>query len=394
MSSIRKRRLKSGKIAWQVDYRDGTGKRRHRQFATRRDADGFMVKARSEVAAGVHTPSSTSITVADAGRLWIETGEGQDLERTTIDQYRQHLELHIVPFLGKVKLAQLSAPMVREFEDTLRAAERSPEMIKKIISSLGSILVDAQERGLVAQNVVRSLRQLRRRGKERRAERRAKGRLKVGVDIPLPQEIKAIVAHVNTRWRPLLITAIFSGLRASELRGLPWANVDIKKGELLVRQRADRFNQIGPPKSGAGERTVPLPPIVVNTLREWKLACPKSELDLVFPNRSGNIESHANIINRGLIPAQLTAGLTTKSLNGQGQPIITAKYTGLHALRHFYASWCINRKADGGLELPAKVVQDRLGHASIVMTLDLYGHLFPTNDARNELAEAERLLLA
>jgi integrase len=285
MSSIRKRRLKSGKIAWQVDYRDGTGKRRHRQFATRRDADGFMVKARSEVAAGVHTPSSTSITVADAGRLWIETGEGQDLERTTIDQYRQHLELHIVPFLGKVKLAQLSAPMVREFEDTLRAAERSPEMIKKIISSLGSILVDAQERGLVAQNVVRSLRQLRRRGKERRAERRAKGRLKVGVDIPLPQEIKAIVAHVNTRWRPLLITAIFSGLRASELRGLPWANVDIKKGELLVRQRADRFNQIGPPKSDAGERTVPLPPIVVNTLREWKLACPKSELEPSVPER-------------------------------------------------------------------------------------------------------------
>jgi integrase len=53
-----------------------------------------------------------------------------------------------------------------------------------------------------------------------------------------------------------------------------------------------------------------------------------------------------------------------------------AKYTGLYSLRHFYASWCINRRADGGLELPAKVVQERLGHSSIAMTMNTYGHLF------------------
>ena len=71
-----------------------------------------------------------------------------------------------------------------------------------------------------------------------------------------------------------------------------------------------------------------------------------------------------------------------------------AKYTGLHALRHFYASWCINRKADGGLELPPKVVQERLGHSTIAMTLDVYGHLFPRHDDSEELAAAERALLA
>src|SRR6478672_3424902 len=70
-----------------------------------------------------------------------------------------------------------------------------------------------------------------------------------------------------------------------------------------------------------------------------------------------------------------------------------AKYSGLHALRHFYASWCINRKDDGGLELPAKIVQARLGHASIVMTMDTYGHLFPSQDDGAELASAERTLL-
>ena len=70
------------------------------------------------------------------------------------------------------------------------------------------------------------------------------------------------------------------------------------------------------------------------------------------------------------------------------------KYSDLHALRHFYASWCINRKADGGLELPAKVVQERLGHASIVMTMDTYGHLFPASNDRAELEAASAALWA
>jgi integrase len=138
-------------------------------------------------------------------------------------------------------------------------------------------------------------------------------------------------------------------------------------------------------KSEAAERAVPLPPMVVNTLREWKLACPKGELDLVFPNGRGNVESYSNIINRGLIPLMVKAGIT--SANGN------AKYTGLHSLRHFYASWCINRRVDGGLELPLKVVQARLGHASIQMTADRYGHLFPRGDDGAELAAAEKAFL-
>jgi integrase len=62
--------------------------------------------------------------------------------------------------------------------------------------------------------------------------------------------------------------------------------------------------------------------------------------------------------------------------------------------RHFYASWCINRKEDGGLGLPLKVVQHRLGHSTIQMTADVYGHLFPSGDDGAELAAAEKLLLA
>jgi integrase len=71
-----------------------------------------------------------------------------------------------------------------------------------------------------------------------------------------------------------------------------------------------------------------------------------------------------------------------------------AKYTGLHALRHFYASWCINRKEDGGIGLPPKSVQVRMGHSTLAMTMDTYGHLFPRGDDTKELAEAEGALLS
>jgi integrase len=415
--SVRKRvwttRLGVEKEAWVADYVDQHGERHLKTFKRKKEADAFADNAGVEVRQGFHAPVTGSLTLADAGKLWIATAERNGLENTTIDQYRQHLGLHIVPYLGRIKLAHLTAPMVREFEDKLlrgtaapdeaQSTRRSPAMAKKVLRSLGSLIAEAQERGLVARNVVRDLRGHRRRGKERRAERRQKGKLKVGVDIPTRDEIKAIIANLDGRWRPILLTAIFTGLRASELRGLRWSDIDFKRRELHVTQRADRYNEVGRPKSESGERTLPLTPIVIIALREWKLICPKhkGELLYMFPNGSGNIENHANILRRGFMPAQIAAAVTEQALDRagvavldmQGQPIMRAKYTGLHALRHFYASWCINRRADGGLELPAKLVQERLGHSSIVMTMDVYGHLVPRGDDSLELEAAERLLL-
>jgi integrase len=226
--------------------------------------------------------------------------------------------------------------------------------------------------------------------KSRRSRRAdGNGKLKIGVDIPSPAEMRAIVSKLDTaagRFGPLLLTAIFTGLRASELRGLRWDDVDLKRSELHVRQRADRYGKIGRPKSEAGERTVPLPPMLVAALRKHRLAAPRSELGLAFPNSMGGINNRALIVEDGFHPLQVAAGIVDQ--HGR------AKYKGLHSLRHFYASWCINRRVDGGLELPLKLVQARLGHASIQMTADTYGHLFPRGDDGAEMAAAERAFLA
>jgi integrase len=275
-------------------------------------------------------------------------------------------------------------------------------MVRAVTASLHSIFVVAQEQGRAAHNPLAQRTRLKRSRGKNGADRHKK-KLRIGTDIPAPDEIRAIIAAAKGRWRPFLLIAIFTGLRASELRGLNWTDIDLDKSELHVRQRADRWNRIGSPKSAAGERTVPLPPTVLNELKKWKLKCPKNadgKHGLVFPNGNGNAENHSNIVKRGLIPTMLAANVTvpvldkdgTPTRDKDGKPSVRAKYQGLHAFRHFFASWCINRKADGGLELPAKVVQERMGHASIQITLDRYGHLFPRGDDSHELAVAEQAL--
>lgn len=386
------------KSAWVVDYFDMAGKRRLKTFTKKKDADAFAATAKVEVREGVHVADSASATIEEAGKLWLASARAAGLERATIEDYERHLRMHIVPHIGASKLPSLSIAKIRSFEDQLREAGRSAAMIKKVLVSLGSLLADAQERGLVARNVVRDMKGRRGNG-EKRQEKRQKGRLKVGIDIPTREEVKALVGILTGRWRPLILTATFCGLRASELRGLRWQDVDLEKREVRVHQRADRFNDIGRPKSISGERTVPAPPMVINALREWKLSCPKKDsgktdasgekimvLDLVFPNGTGKVEQLNNILRRGLHPAWVAAGVAVDSgeVDEDGKPVLAPKYTGMHALRHFYASWCINRRKDGGLELPPKVVQERLGHSSIMMTMDVYGHLFPRSDDADE----------
>jgi integrase len=376
--SVRKRAWVTAKgekkEAWLVDY-SVNGKRHFETFDRKKDADERHAEIKVDVRKGIHTALNKSITVAQAADDWIAFVELERRERSTLAQYRQHAELHIKPRLGNERLAKLTTPRINAFRDDLLKHLSRP-LAKKVLTSLKSLLRDAQRRGNVAQNVAADV--------SIGVDKRAKRKLKVGVDIPTAEEIKRIVHAAKGRQRPFLLTAIFTGLRASELRGLRWEDVDLKRSELHVRQRADRYCAIGKPKSEAGERCVPLGPLVLNTLKEWKLACTKSELNLVFPTNRGHIDHHANVL-RGLEPVLIEAGVTKS-----GKP----KYGGLHAFRHFYASWCINRKADGGLELPAKVVQERLGHSSIIMTMDTYGHLFPRNDDGSELAAAEHALLA
>jgi integrase len=376
--SVRKRVWKTArgemKEAWIVDYIDQHGERHIETFSRKKDADDRHAAIKMEVGHGIHTAHSDSQTVAEAAENWITAIQLEGRERSTIDQYRDHVTHHINPRLGREKLAKLTTPRVSKFRDDLLAT-LSRAQAKKVLTSFKALLKDAKRRGHVAQNVALDV--------SISSDKRGKKKLVIGVDIPTPDAIKSLIhAATDIDARSRLLVLAFTGLRSSELRGLRWSDVNLSRSELHVKQRLDPYGEIGQPKSDSSDRTIPFGPLVLNALKQWKLVCPKGALGLVFPDEQGQPERHVTMLRRIVWPLQIAAGV----INGKG----AAKYQGIHAFRHFYASWCINRRADGGLELPIKTVQQRLGHSSILLTSDVYGHLFPRSDDGSELAEAER----
>jgi hypothetical protein len=162
MSAVHKRRWTTSageaRESWVVDYTDGKGVRRRKTFARKKDADAFAATATVEIREGVHVADSASVTVKAAGKLWITSAKASGLERSTTAQYDQHVRLHIEPLIGSMKLSAISIPAIRSFEDRLRQEGRSPAMVRKILVSLGTLIADAQERGLTARNPVRDMR--------------------------------------------------------------------------------------------------------------------------------------------------------------------------------------------------------------------------------------------
>jgi len=256
-------------------------------------------------------------------------------------------------------------------------------MTGKIVRALSSILAEGMRRGLVAQNVSAKV-------KAGRSKRE-----KPKVVIPTTAELKAIIANADEDMKALVMVAIFAGLRSSEIRGLRWKDVNFKAKTVTVAQRADKYCHLGPPKSEAGYRTIPIGDALVAELKKWKLRCPIGGLDLVFPNRAGKVQDYGHLLRRKFYPLQVKAGICDPVLidgkpkfDAKKQPVFGARY-GLHSLRHAAASAWIKQRID------LKRLQVWIGHENIELTLDTYGHLI-TDDVGDAalVAAAQAELLA
>jgi integrase len=121
--SVRKRkwttRAGEEREAWVVDYTDQHGERHIETFAKKKEADARHAEVKVDVRAGVHVATSKSANIREAGESWIRASEAHGLERATIKQYREHVGQHIVPFIGAIKLSEISPQTVRKFEDRL-----------------------------------------------------------------------------------------------------------------------------------------------------------------------------------------------------------------------------------------------------------------------------------
>lgn len=373
--------------AWVVNYTDRQGKRRLKTFKAKKLADAFAARSRVEIDQGTHVADTASITVAQAAEDWIKAvGVGRNgrsaAEASTLRQYRTHIDLHINPELGTMKLSKLTGPKAATFRDHLLAT-MSRALAKKVLVSFKSIIREAQTRGNIVANPAAAV----------TIQSASDGRHKVEVQIPERAEIRAMLTRLDElasqsnaqranawrRYRVLILTAVHTGMRASELRGLPWDAIDLKAGTIEVRQRADENGKIGSPKSTSSRRKISIPAPLVARLREWRAECPPGPL--AMPNWQGEVEALANIHTRAWKPLQVATGIVRKG--DKGKPV--GKYR-FHDLRHFRAAMLI---ADGA---NAKEVQAELGHASIVVTMDVYGSLFRDDGAEQQRRDrAERL---
>lgn len=396
MSSISiKKKTKAGKpmrradgsYIWAADVVHDNGQRESKAtFRTKEEARTWAEGALSQSRVGVYVPDAKSITMADACELWIDKADGR-LEKSTVKGYKEHAYRHIIPELGAMKLSKIDRGTILSFVDKARK-EKSEAMARKLLGSLNAILNTAMDYGKVANNVAAGVRMP-----------KTTKRTKAEIRIPTRDEITTILDAAKVRYtddRPnqnmrsrrgyyeMLRLAAFTGLRISEIRGLRWDNVDLDTGEVVVRERADAFGDIGDPKSAQGAREVPMGAGLIAALKEWKIAQPPAQREngLVFPNGKGNPENLQNLYRRFLWPLEEECGLIDK----EGEELVP-RY-GFHAFRHFYASVLIS------LNHSVVEVQRLMGHASAQMTLDVYGHLFrKREDGRDIGAEMEAAVL-
>ena len=406
MASLQKRSWtnKAGTVStgWRVTYTDQSGRIRTKQFKLRSAAKAFRDTVESTVRDGTHVHDRDKIPVGEAGDIWLKACQnGRDgrapVDLHTYKSYKGLLKNHIKPRIGGAKISKLGKAAIAKFRDDLIEDGVSRAMTKKAVGTLSSILEEMFGRELVAVNRAKGVR-VAVKTREDAAEDEK-------VTIPTRDQIQLLVAKARlwasappaivvrgiTTKTPrfkkergrmfyiLMRVSIATGMRISEVLGLPAKNVNLKEGTIAVTQRLDQSGRIGKPKSRAGYRTLEIPADVVRELREWMLQRPKGEKDLVFPNGSGGAERYTNIRRRFWLVLLESIGAARLVIDAAANDDRLDTDFGIHGLRHFHASQYI---ATGATPLD---VMTRMGHSSIQVTYDIYGHLF-----QDELAKARR----
>jgi integrase len=332
-------------------------------FVTRSEAVAAMNRLQLELADGTYV-GLTYLTTGEYLAAWCEAVAVDGLIRpTTAKTYNVAVRVHIAPVLGSVPLQQLTRNAIRGLYETLRESGRArgepgglaPKAVYNVHLTLHRALEDAVADGLLRYNPAA------------RAHRPTAS--KIEMRVWSSAQLRQFLASVERdAMFPLWRLAATTGMRRGELLGLGWSDVDLDGARLTVRRQLIRIGRrtgFGRPKTEAGRRCISLDPTTVEVLRQHKQrhavtwredeSSYPSELDLVFCRPDGN----------GRDP-DVVSHQFTHLVRQAGLPKIR-----LHDLRHTHATLALQ----AGVH--PKVVQERLGHASVKVTLDTYSHVMP-----------------
>lgn len=287
------------------------------------------------------------------------------MTRKMLTVYKGHVNNHILHpdhGLAHRKLSQLTPRSVGDFRDRLRTAGVTVPTARKILSTLHSALDYAISQDWVATNAAHGSRVI---GPRNEGSKK--------ITPPSKKDLRAILDAADEDFRLMLLFAASTGARAGEQWAARWRDVDLQNDKLHIGRRVDAYGEEGAPKSAAGVRTIPISNQLTAMLKAWKLKSKfKRPDDLIFPNSEGTYLGHDNLIKRRFLPLfdALDAAHKDDPTNSPPPP---SRFN-WHALRHFAVSCWI----EAGFA--PKTVQTFAGHASLQVTMDRYGHLFPSED--------------
>jgi len=361
---ITKRSKDSYSIVLELDKDPVTGKRKQQWITvigTKKNAEKKLSELLSQIDTGSFIkPSKT--TLADYLDRWLTDYVYPNLAPRTAEGYACIVRQHLIPKLGNKSLTQLRPEHLQKYYAEMLESGRhdktgglTAQTVRHHHTALHKALQTAVEWGLLNRNVADAV-------KPPKAQKQE-------MQIWNEGEITTFLETAKTtQYYALFYFALFTGMRRSEILALRWKDVDLSLGQVNVSRSLHQLRDLSyvyqAPKTAKGSRTVALTPSTIKVLKEHR---EKQWLDYAMMGRQTSDEDivFANLDGKPLRPNTITHAWTNTANRANVKPIR------FHDARHTHASLMLKQG------IHPKIVQERLGHASISVTLDTYSHVAP-----------------
>lgn len=340
---------------WQASvYSPRDGRKLYKTFARKSEARSWRADAKRSLDRGaLRAPNGK--TLREAAETWLQAAERGDIRNrsgrpykpSTLRGYRRSLVERILPVLGSRTLNTVTTLDLQTLVDDWLAEGQAPSTIRNSLKPLQAIYRRARSREGVPVNPTHDLE----------------------LPVPDPGEVQIVSPELAARLieavpledRTTWATALYAGLRYGELRALRWGAIDLASAKISVRESWDPMEGSIAPKTRTSRRTTPIPSALRSLLLDRReRGGGVADDQLVFADDRG-APFHAASLYRRADRAWTEAGLTERLR--------------LHQARHTYASFMIAAGVN------AKALSTFMGHSSIKVTFDLYGHLMPGTEA-------------
>jgi integrase len=335
-------------------YSPRDGKKVYKTFPREAEARSWRADAKRSLDQGaLRAPNGKTLALAaEAWLLGAERGEirnrsGHRYKPSTLRGYQGALRDQVLPAIGSKKLNAVTTSDIQALVDRWHGEGQAPSTVRNSIKPLQAIYRRARAREGVPVNPTHDLELPAPDSRE--------------VEILAPDVAAGLIEALPADDRGVWATALYAGLRYGELRALRWGAVDLAGATIRVRESWDPMEGSIAPKTRTSQRTTPVPSALRELLLDRRAhAAQRADDALIFAGSDG-LPFHAASLYRRADRAWSAAGLADRLR--------------LHQARHTYASFMIAAGVN------AKALATFMGHSSIKVTFDLYGHLMPGTEA-------------